>query len=264
MGNSIDHSVFFKYFQELEKQALHSTVACYRTRLRLVMKFLEPAKKINECDIMDIEQIMKDISSNYSERTVKNTMLTLKRFYDWEVDNNLISVNPMSDWKPPIVCVQSFPLILTDKDKEQLLDQAKKTDVYLPILLGAYMGLRRSEALNLKWKDVLFHIHAIHIEDMIQKMPSIVEAELYQRYLDLLQKFSLKEIQEQFICKTVRDEPFEASYFNRRFRKFINNSVGISKSIKFKDLRYTYLAKQQANTIIMPDRWTGENLEKAA
>lgn len=43
---------------------------------------------------------------------------------------------------------------LTDKQTEELIQKAKNTDIYIPIMLAVYTGARRGEVLGLNWNNV--------------------------------------------------------------------------------------------------------------
>lgn len=52
---------------------------------------------------------------------------------------------------------------LTEKQIQDLLKSLKNTDIYIPVLLAVGIGLRRGEALGLKWKDIDFENKTITV-----------------------------------------------------------------------------------------------------
>lgn len=54
--------------------------------------------------------------------------------------------------------------ILNGNDLVKLVAACENTDIYIPVLLGATLGMRRGEILGLKWSDINFHANTIHIQ----------------------------------------------------------------------------------------------------
>lgn len=54
---------------------------------------------------------------------------------------------------------------LTDKQTEELIQKAKNTDIYIPIMLAIYTGARRGEILGLNWNNVDLEKGIIKIVD---------------------------------------------------------------------------------------------------
>ncbi len=40
----------------------------------------------------------------------------------------------------------------------------KNTDLFIPVIIGAFTGLRRSEVVGLQWKDIDFKEKVIHVK----------------------------------------------------------------------------------------------------
>lgn len=56
------------------------------------------------------------------------------------------------------------PSFYSKEEAMQLLELAKDDPCYIPILLGVYYGMRRSEAVGLQWSSVDFENNKIHID----------------------------------------------------------------------------------------------------
>ena len=65
----------------------------------------------------------------------------------------MIGSNPVTRVKRPKLERQEI-LILNDDKIAELLDAAKETRLYVPILLALSTGLRRGELLALRWQDI--------------------------------------------------------------------------------------------------------------
>lgn len=54
---------------------------------------------------------------------------------------------------------------LTDKQTEELIETAKKSDIYIPVMIAIYTGARRGEVLGLSWENVNLEKGYIRIID---------------------------------------------------------------------------------------------------
>lgn len=57
--------------------------------------------------------------------------------------------------------------IPTTDDVQRMITAAKGTELYVPLLLAALMGLRRSEICGLRWSDVDLRRHTLHIHNAV-------------------------------------------------------------------------------------------------
>lgn len=57
--------------------------------------------------------------------------------------------------------------IPTTAEVQKMITGAKDTDLYIPLLLAAFMGLRRSEICGLMWKDVDVKKRQLHIHSAV-------------------------------------------------------------------------------------------------
>lgn len=57
--------------------------------------------------------------------------------------------------------------IPTTDDVQRMITAAKGTELYIPLLLAALMGLRRSEICGLRWSDVDLRRHTLHVHSAV-------------------------------------------------------------------------------------------------
>jgi len=118
-----------------------------------------PVKSVTKIDRVLLEKwiIGKRLEKNWSARTVKNRLCTLKLFFDWCVAQGLMSENPVVGIpipKPP----KDLPRSLSVHDAKALLEWVQFMDFAFDfeqkraaVILALFMftGIRRQELLNL-------------------------------------------------------------------------------------------------------------------
>lgn len=87
-----------------------------------------------------------------SAATVQRYFAAVSRFFVWAIREDHAFQNPARDAEKP-KAEKKAPVWLTKEERDKLIAAAKGTDLYLPVMLGAYAGLRASEILKLEWRD---------------------------------------------------------------------------------------------------------------
>ena len=95
----------------------------------------------------------KCIRSGLSAQTVRHIHRLLSQTLRKAVRWKMLYGNVLEGISPPPVRRPEMR-VLTPHEADALLKAAEHTDLYLPILLGLFTGLRRSEILGLTWADV--------------------------------------------------------------------------------------------------------------
>ena len=161
---------------------------------------------------------------------------------------------------------------------KKLLQSIHGDPIEPAVYLGLYLGLRRSEVVGLRWKDVDFSSNIVHVRNTIVRYSSVSEQErtknatskrdLYlptglKNYLSNRKNFPGEENSETFyICSRSDGRPFEPNYISHRFRKVLErNGLPV---IRFHDLRHTAgsLLVNQGHTIKQVQEFLGH--EKAS
>lgn len=98
-----------------------------------------------------------------SPKTIKNAFNILKPALEKAVVIQMIDKNPCVGVELPKV--QKYnPTIYTTQEMTATLGLAEGTDMYVPLLLGFYLGLRRGEMLALQWDHIDFDKGVVHIQ----------------------------------------------------------------------------------------------------
>jgi integrase len=109
--------------------------------------------------------------SGLSPRTVRQHYAVLRQVFRWAVRKRLIdhSQNPMPAVDLPAFARTERPL-LSDTELAALLQAARDTALYLPIVLAATTGARRGEILALTWGDVDLGDGLVHIRRALNRV----------------------------------------------------------------------------------------------
>jgi integrase len=95
----------------------------------------------------------RDGSGGLSARTVTHMHRVLREALQQAVRWQVLARNPADAVKPPKVERQQMSVLDTDATAE-LMEAARETALFIPILLGVRCGLRRGEVVALRWRNV--------------------------------------------------------------------------------------------------------------
>lgn len=98
-----------------------------------------------------------------SNSIYRKTQMLFKMIFQSAVDSGIIDKNPCESLNPKGGKEAKGKTALTDEQQRTLLESVKGLPVETFIMLGLYAGLRREEALGLKWENVFLDADAPHI-----------------------------------------------------------------------------------------------------
>ena len=108
--------------------------------------------RINDVTSDDIQEVMVK-ASGMSQSAQQKIVVTLKRIFAAAEKNRLINRNPCEELKAGgKAAAEKVPL--TREQQRRLVDAVRGTKAYPFVMLCLYAGLRREEALGLKWDCV--------------------------------------------------------------------------------------------------------------
>lgn len=172
--------------------------------------------------------------------------------------------------------------IYTEEDLRILLEKMKDTNIELPVHMAVGFGLRISEILGLRWQDIDFENHIIHVRQItaringkvIVKEPKtessirdlsgpqeIFEKLKNERKKQLQDRLKGRKMNETLIFFDKKGNPIGEDCISQRFRRFLKNT-GL-KQIRFHDLRHahaTLLIGKNVNPKIVSDRLGHSNI----
>ncbi len=177
----------------------------------------------------------------------------------------------------------------TKEETVALLEMAKDDPIYIPILLAAYYGLRRSEVLGMRWSAVDFEKKTLTVNHKVAQTREDGELVVYAedklktkssyRTLPLIlfvegELLKLKQRQEErqrvfkksyskeyldYICVNEKGELFRPNYITEHFRWFLGKH-GL-KAICFHELRHSCASMLLAEGVPMKaiQEWLGHS-----
>lgn len=200
-------------------------------------------------------EINKNTGARIKKATVKREYSYLRAVLNWAVANDYLKSNR-------VVRVEfreddeEFESTLLDANQiASVLASLKKNyyNLYVPVLLCSLLGLRRGEALGLKWENVDFDNQTIYVRDSLVQsqgklfeqngvktnsskrclfMPGILREEL------LRHKEQNKNLNTDFVCATIfNGQPVKPDNLSHKFHLYMKKKFNIP--IRLHDLRHS-------------------------
>ena len=200
------------------------------------------------------------------------------------VKRRVIATNPLDQADRP-KATQYIGKYYNASELKELLDKAENDPIYIVIILAAYFGLRRSEALGLKWSAVDFDNKTVSISHKVIKTDDgivgidVMKTKSSYRTLPLIPQVEdalLKEKARQdemqrimrrgyckkytdYICVDAIGEIIKPDYVTNHFKILLRDN-GL-KQIRFHDLRHSCASLLLANGVPMKmiQDWLGHS-----
>ena len=182
---------FIEYLK-VEKRYSEDTITNYNLDLDLFLKFLKANKinKFKETDYDFLRRYLVYLSNDkkYSNKTIARHISSLHTFYDFLLDEGAIDSNPMNLINAPKKEIR-LPVYLNVNELEELyecIDTKKrvgKRDILI-IELFYSTGIRLSELVNIKLKNIDFKEKKIKILGKGSKERYVLYGDICSKYLD--------------------------------------------------------------------------------
>lgn len=148
-----------------------STKALYRTlsNKHLVSEPFGsiPLSKLSESDVEELILDLRD--KDLSQSTIRSVYAVLRQAMDTAVRDDLLADNPVAGVKRPKVD-RTDAKFLPIEDVAKLLSETKDMRYHEALRLIASTGVRRGEALALRWSDVRFDRREIRVQYTVAKV----------------------------------------------------------------------------------------------
>jgi integrase len=228
---------------------------------RYVKSYFEGRRvKLQKLDPLTIQQMYNHyMDKGLSSTTVLKIHANVRKALQYAVKMNIIPYNPADRVEKP----KKRKYIASYYDETQiaaLLEAARGEPMYTAILLTAFYGLRRSEVLGLKWKNVDFTNATLTICETVVEYKNVYEKQStktessrrtlpltpdIQAHLERLREeqaenrafFGREYIENDYVCKRADGAMFRPNYVTERFYHIIRKK-GLPR-IRFHDLRHS-------------------------
>jgi len=225
----------------------------------------------------------RDGEGGLSSRTVAGLHKNLHSALDFAVRMELIPRNVADLVKPPKMG-KFEPRVYNEEEIITLLSTAKGSDMEIPVFLSVLMGLRKGEALGLRWSDVDFENRRLSIKNNVVETSkgvhfSNTKTKSSERTLDtpdslviLLKKQKKAQAEEklklgnQYVDKDLvyckaDGSPYAPKAFRAKFKRFLRLN-GLPE-LRFHDLRHsnaTLMLKYGVNPKVAAQRLGHANI----
>lgn len=236
---------FFQYLL-FEKGSTKSTVESYRDDLKQFFTFYKDKKDTNDLTEYDLVDFMRvQLNKGLSVSTVLRRMSSIKHFYNFLFSEKLISFQINKFDKPKTI--KTLPTCLSNEEVEDLLavpDTTKADGARDAAMLELMYstGMRVSELLNLKLKDINFEKRVIKIIGKGKKTRIIPFGDYaYEKlmyYYDNYRKHNIKG-NDNYVFLNRYGKVLSRQYFFLRIKKYAL-LAGINKNISPHTLRHSF------------------------
>ncbi len=151
--------------------------------------------------------------------------------------------------------------IPTDEEVQKLVEESKGTLIEIPIMLAAYMGLRRGEIAALQWKNVDMNGRILRIEESIAIDENYNAVAKKPKSAAGKRALPIPEVVFEALQRHKNDDPIlvcpvKSNHMYYRFKK-LQKELGLN-SFRFHDLRHYNASVMLALGI--PDKYAMERM----
>lgn len=284
------------WLREKKKSIEISTYEGYAIRISHIKDFFSPRKialsKVTPRDIKEFYDYLlcKGNKAKYkhsdglSSRTIKEIALLLKAILKEAALLGDIPFNPAENIPIPNKKRESSKteVFLDADDMKILLSEIQGHILKEMIIVTLFYGLRRSEALGLRWSAVDFEKHEVHINHTVVKvkekiakdttkteasyrtypLPDYIKnmlLEIRKRQKDYKILFGNEYQDSDYIFTWQNGHPFSPDYVTKAFRKIVRRSEHLSSDLTFHDLRKSCVSMmvEEGYSVKEIQKWVG-------
>jgi integrase len=195
-------------------------------------------------------------------RTRRQVHRVLATALNRAVEQQLLARNPADVFKKRLPKVERKEMLtLTAEQSNKLLDAARSTPLYPSVLLALATGMRRGEALALRWRNVDLDRASLRVVESLEQtgaglrfkapksnrartitLPGFAVDELRRlkhEQAETLLRVGVRQSADTLVCARADGEPMTPVSMTHAFWSFVHSLDGMPH-VRFHDLRHTH------------------------
>ena len=141
------------WLQTYKADLRHATVQMYRNAYNNHVRQVLGGMELRDVRPVHIRSVMSEVAG-MSESLQNKVLLTMRQIFATAIDNGLLLRNPCDKIKITPHAKPRRKEYLTDAERDTLMEAVTEPRARAFVALCLYCGLRREEALGLKWTDL--------------------------------------------------------------------------------------------------------------
>ncbi len=239
----------YLHYLQIERGLTANTISSYHQDLKAFSAYLDDQqltlKRVDQLTILNYLNTLKEAGK--SRRTVTRAVSTLRRFFQYLVQNDQLTVDPMAEIKAPKQG-QYLPQVLTVDEVDALLDAPDTSNKYgirdRAILEVMYAtGLRVSELVHLKLADLHLDMGLIQTLGKGNKERIIpigdVAIQWLDTYLEKSRPVLLKQRQSPYVFLNAHGSGLSRQSIWQKIQQYVS-LAGIRKHVTPHTLRHSF------------------------
>lgn len=255
------------WLEEYSRNIEQNTINGYRVNIEKHINPVIGSIYMDKLKPADIDKIFNKMDANgLNKTTQKYVYAVLRKAFNYAVKRCIIPYNVVNHVDCPKKDKYT-PKTLTADQLQILKNHLQNTEIFMPVFLCMFFGLRRGEMLGLKWSDIDFSAKIIHIQrtatpskgdyifsdtksnssNRFLQLCSVVECEL--RKLRDKQREAGLYSEDGFININAKGEIISASILQKEFKKALSECN--LPNIRLHDLRHSFATLMLCNEVPM-------------
>lgn len=239
----------YLHYLQIERGLTANTISSYHQDLKAFSAYLDDQhltlKRVDQLTILNYLNTLKEAGK--SRRTVTRAVSTLRRFFQYLVQNDQLTVDPMAEIKAPKQG-RYLPQVLTVDEVDALLDAPDTSNKYgirdRAILEVMYAtGLRVSELVHLKLADLHLDMGLIQTIGKGNKERIIpigdVAIQWLDTYLEKSRPVLLKQRQSPYVFLNAHGSGLSRQSIWQKIQQYVS-LAGIRKHVTPHTLRHSF------------------------
>ena len=188
----------------LESKALklrETTLKTYKSNIRIHIKPYFQNQEMPKITTQMIERFYGHLSrvSGLSERSIQDIHKIVKSSFKTAMKRRYISYSPAAEAEAPKVPHKEMA-VWNREEASAFLKASERHDLYIAFLLALTTGMRQSEILGLRWRDVDFQKEVLHVRQTLshdgKKLQQETKTKSSTRTISLMNQ-TLVDLQKQ-------------------------------------------------------------------